>query len=155
MVTGYHGGRDARLIKLDDAGIFVWQKCFGGTLDDYFNKIIDVGNNQFVVCGFTTSNDGDVSGKHNTNGTGSDAWAVKIDGVGTIIWQKCFSGTGRELFNSVLFNQNDQLVFYGSTSSNDFDVTGNHINTNGVYNNDLWIAVSDTFGKSIMFWWFS
>ncbi len=46
----------------------------------------------FILEGSSNSNDGDVSGNH---GNG-DAWIVKVNAFGKIVWQKCVGGSGSE-----------------------------------------------------------
>lgn len=147
MVTGNHGDSDGWLVKIDNSGNFVWQKCYGGTSSDYFKRIIATDNDHYLVCGATSSNDGDVTGNHSSNPNSFDAWALKVDNNGAILWQKCFGGSGDEIFNSVILNQNNQLAFCGATSSNDFDVSGNHADSTGAFNNDIWVAIADTAGN--------
>jgi len=96
-VSGFHGSPgnvniyDIWVVKVGSMGAIEWQRCLGGTKDESpsFIKITPDGN--YLVGGFTFSNDGDVSGNHSYSG-GSDHWVVKLDPSGEIIWQQCFGG---------------------------------------------------------------
>jgi len=69
--------------------IIVWQKCLGGSKDDYASSIQQTNDKGYIIAGFTKSNDGNISGNHG----GSDFWIVKIDNSGNIQWQKCLGGS--------------------------------------------------------------
>lgn len=74
-VSGNHGGQDAWVVKLDDTGNIEWQKCLGGSDDDYAYSIQQTTDGGYILAGYTDSNDEDVSGNH---GGPNDAWVVKI-----------------------------------------------------------------------------
>lgn len=73
-VSGNHGAADFWVVKLNSSGDILWQKCLGGTIDDYANSIQQTSDGEFIVAGYTWSNDGDVSGKHFF----CDYWVVKL-----------------------------------------------------------------------------
>ncbi len=121
-VSGVHGGWDIWVLKLDYAGNIQWQKCLGGTNDEYVNSVKQTSDNGFIVCGKTRSNDGDVSG----NNGGYDVWVVKLDSTGNIQWQKCVGGNYDDIGNSVIQTSNDDFIIAGNTSSTNGYITGNH-----------------------------
>ncbi|MBK9729835.1 MAG: hypothetical protein IPO83_00830 [Chitinophagaceae bacterium] len=61
-----------------------WAKCYGGTAIDRAYSSIQTSDGGYLVCGFTNSTDGDVTFNHGN----SDAWLVKTDPDGGILWQK-------------------------------------------------------------------
>jgi hypothetical protein len=58
----------------------LWQKCLGGTGDDYSSDIIQVDDGGFLMAGHTYSNYGDVIGNHGD----ADYWIVKLQGTAFI-----------------------------------------------------------------------
>jgi len=140
-VLGMHGSSDAWLVRLDSMGNILWKKCYGGTDIDALVSIMPYDQNYFLVGG-TSSNDGDVSGNHGNQ----DAWIIKIDSSGNILWQKCFGGTNVDAFNTILRVFNNSLVVGGYTKSNDGDVSGNH--SSPAYD-DSWVVNIDTAGNII------
>jgi len=128
-VSGNHGDNDAWIVKLDSNGTIMWQKCYGGSGFDGLYDVTKAPDGNPVFIGSTYSNDGDVSGNHDTTGTHADLWVVKIDNVGTIIWQKCFGGSNDEAGSGSVSIEtaSDGGYIIGTYSySNDGDVSGNH-----------------------------
>jgi len=130
------GGFDAWVAKLSNNGSVQWKKCLGGTADDGASSVQQTLDGGYVVAGYTSSNDGDVSGNHDTSVTVKDAWMVKLTGTGTIQWQKCLGGSNDDQANSAHQTLDGEYIMSGLTRSNDGDVSGNH----GDY--DYWIVKS-------------
>jgi len=92
-VSGNHGSNsDYWVVKLDPSGNLTWQKCLGGSQDEYAKSIQQTADGGYVVVGYTYSNDGDVSGNHGQN----DYWVVKLNQSGNMEWQKCVGGRNDE-----------------------------------------------------------
>lgn len=115
-----------------------WQKSFGGSFRDKAYCIKQTSDNGFVATGYTSSNDGDVTGNQLYD---ADFWIVKIDSIGALQWQKCFGGSNIETAWAIDQTTDGGFVVAGVTVSNDGDVSGNH----GL--NDLWIVKTDNSGN--------
>jgi hypothetical protein len=50
--------------KFDLAPKIQWQKCLGGSNDDYADSIQETWDGGYIVAGKSESNDGDVTGHH-------------------------------------------------------------------------------------------
>lgn len=75
-VIGNHNSTyDYWIIGLDTSGILQWQKCLGGTSNDFANCIKQTSDNGYIIAGYSASNDGDVTGNHGAN----DFWVVKLE----------------------------------------------------------------------------
>jgi uncharacterized repeat protein (TIGR01451 family) len=136
----YHGGGDAWILKLTNTGTPIWQKCYGGSGEEYISTIIPLQDGTFVLSGYTTSSDGDIAFKYNAGGPSRlrDAWLVKITPTGSINWQKTIGGSENDGIASALYVNKNKIILLGGTSSNDYDVLGNH------GNHDLWVvAIAD------------
>ncbi|MGB4230489.1 MAG: hypothetical protein WBJ63_08040, partial [Bacteroidales bacterium] len=125
-VSGNHGGDDYWIVKLNNSGDIEWRKCYGGTHDDYAKCIQQTNDGGFIVAGYTLSNDGDVSGNHDSNGTYYEGWIVKLNNSGDIEWQKCLGGTNDDYATYIQQTNDGGFIVAGYTSSNDGDVSGNH-----------------------------
>lgn len=73
-ITGHHGGSDIWMAKLSPVGAIIWQKCLGGSLEEYASDVIEVGVDDYMVVGTSTSSDGDLT----VNYGGFDYWVVKL-----------------------------------------------------------------------------
>ncbi len=131
-VTGNHRGTDYWIIKIDRIGTLIWQKSFGGSLDDIAYSIKQTSDYGFIVAGLTISYDGDVN--DNTNPI-KNSWVIKLDGLGNIEWKKNYGGTAIEEARSIVQTKDGGYIIAGFTGSNDGDVSGNH----SLGNYDIWI----------------
>ncbi|HLG36176.1 MAG TPA: T9SS C-terminal target domain-containing protein, partial [Bacteroidia bacterium] len=124
-----------------------WQKCLGGSNDDFGSVVRQTADGGYIACGYTWSSDGDVSGLHQSLGVYCDAWLVKTDSAGNILWQKCRGGSYGDGFFDVRTTTDSGYIAAGFTWSNDFDVSGNH----GVAGaqSDFWITKLDSAGELI------
>ncbi len=136
-VVGHHGGADAWIVKLNASGNIDWQKCIGGSENDWADDIIQVGDGGFLMVGVSNSTDGDLTDVIGNPGY----WLVKIDSSGSIQWQKQYGGSGYDFPSSVISISNGGFIVTGFSTSVDGDVSGN----NG--GNDGWIIVVDSVGN--------
>jgi hypothetical protein len=139
-VIGIHGSSDVWIIKIDEMGTLLWQKCLGGTRDDYTFSIKSTQDSGFIIGGTTESNDNDVNGLH---GATLDFWIVKLDSIGTIQWQKCLGGSSQEQASSINQTNDGNYIIAGGTYSRDYDVTGKH----GMSDPDCWIVKLNSLGS--------
>lgn len=72
-VSGNHGGYDMWVVALGASGNINWQKCIGGTGDEYATSMIQTPEG-YALAGYTSSSDGQVSGNHG----GLDFWLVTL-----------------------------------------------------------------------------
>jgi hypothetical protein len=126
-ITTKDSAADAWIVKLDSVGSIQWQKCVGGTRNDNANAIIQAKDGDFIIAAHTESNNGDVSGFHDTVSPYiADGWIVKLNRGEGIQWQRCLGGSGTDWTYSIIQTKDGALVVGGYTSSTDGDVSGNH-----------------------------
>lgn len=142
-VIGNHGLYDVWIVKLDATGTIQWQKCFGGSAQDFYGSLLQTNDGGYIFAAETVSNDGDVSGQHNS--ATNDIWLVRLNSSGTLIWQSCVGGTaGETVFtNSLQTLYDGNYLITASTNSTDGDVTNNH----GM--NDIWLVKINDSGTII------
>ncbi len=128
-----HGDRytyDAWVVKLAAAGNIEWQRCLGGTWHDYARSIQQTSDGGYIVAGYTSSADGDVSGNHG----GTDAWVLRLTREGGIDWQRCLGGTSLDYAYGIRQTADGGYICIGNTQSTDGDVSGNH------GSDDVWVV---------------
>jgi len=135
-----YGWVEGVLAKLDSNLNIQWQRCYGGSNHDGIFGIIEI-EDGYVFTGSTSSYDGDVSGWHGE----SDAWIVKIDFEGNILWQNPLGGSRSESGSNILQTTDGDLLSIVSTYSNNGDVSGNH--SMSEYDADIWLARLNNEGE--------
>lgn len=57
-----------------------WQKCYGSLTNDAITDVINAHNVGYISCGSTNG----------CAGGSLDAWIIRTDNAGNILWQKCY-----------------------------------------------------------------
>lgn len=138
-VSGNHGDEDIWVIKIDSLGSLEWQRCFGGSQPEGCSSISNTLDGGYLLAGHTWSNDGDIT----LNKGACDAWIIKLDSTGAIVWQKTIGGSDREEAYQAIEMGNGTIIVVGYTSSNDGDVFGNH------GGGDAWVVVLDSLVSGV------
>jgi len=141
-VSGFHGYPgdvniyDIWVVKVDCLGLMDWQRCLGGTKNEFpsFINITPEGN--YLVGGSTASTDGDVSGNHPPEGA-TDHWIVKLNPAGEIIWQQCFGGDWNELPLGSYVLSESEFIIVGEKST--YSLGGDVDCENMGGDTDLWM----------------
>jgi hypothetical protein len=112
------------IVKLDGNGGIQWQKVLGGSDQDYARDVHELGGGGYIVAGWTQSEDGQVSGYH--GGQFGDAWVVRLNATGDLLWQKALGGSGTDRAFAIQQSNDGGYILAGWSDSTDGDVTGNH-----------------------------
>lgn len=117
------------------------QQTIGGSNDeDVPGGVLSIGGGSYVVCGGTFSTDGVFSSVPTTND--EDAYLVKYNPSGHIVWVRTYGGTGFDYFQNVIQTNDGGFIAAGVTSSNDGDVSGNHGG-----DEDIWVVKLSASGN--------
>lgn len=143
-VTGHHGTvggtyLDCWIVKLDSALNIQWQKSLGGSSWEEAASIKQTPDKGYIVAARSYSSDGDLTG----NKGNLDCWIIKLDSLGTIVWQKNFGGSMYERASGINITSDGGYIVVGTTSSSDGDVTTNK----GYF--DVWAYKLDSLGNLI------
>lgn len=141
-VTGAHVGSseyvtDGWAVRVDSLGSLLWQRALGGSHDDGLMDAVPTADGGFALAGYTESNDGDVSGNHGL----ADAWAVKLDSAGGLVWQHAYGGSGNDGFAGIVATADGGFIAAGYSTSVDGDISGP---IGGV---DGWVVKLDGMGN--------
>ncbi len=129
-VSGNNGSYDFWAIGLDPNGSLGWSHNFGGSSEDRAYAMKQLASGGFLLGGLTVSSNGDVSQHYGSK----DAWLLKLDLTGTLVWEKNFGGTGDDRFYDVRELEDGGFIAAGLSTSADFDIDGN----NGA--KDVWVV---------------
>ncbi|MGB3075414.1 MAG: hypothetical protein WBB36_08835, partial [Chitinophagales bacterium] len=115
-----HGVHDVWIVKMDPAGNIIWQHCYGGSKEEGnpFSKIIQTSDGGYLFVTESWSNDFDVVGHH----AYSDAWTMKLDANGNMLWAKSFGGYIYDVPRNLYELPGHKYMVMSRTSSSDGDV---------------------------------
>lgn len=151
-VVGNHndkGYRDVWIIKFDANGKQQWSRCYGGSRNEEGGTIVEAPGGGYLFAGSATSVDGDVKGWHqgadSYNQMMPDAWVVRIDSAGEILWQRCLGGSGLDVVHGLCRASGGGYVVVGCSTSRDGDAKGQH--QNNYQWGDAWAAKLSETGE--------
>jgi hypothetical protein len=137
-ITGHNGFDDAWIVRLDSVGNILWKRTLGGQNGETLNgnrAILPTADGGCYVGLRSSSSNG-----HLTENNGIyDAWLLKLDEIGRVIWQKSYGGSDWENIYTLCLISENELIISGVSASNDFDIQENHGNF------DLWLAKLNRF----------
>jgi gliding motility-associated-like protein len=142
-VTGFLGGEDVWIVKLNNLGIIQWQKCLGGDkvegLMESDGIIACTSDGGYIITGFSYGNGGQVTGNHGD----IDIWVVKVDSLGTLQWENSYGGSIDEYSSAIIQTTDGGYIVTGQTYSHDGNVSGNHGGS------DIWIIKLNSTGTLV------
>lgn len=118
-VTNNNGSNDFWVLKLNSLGELEWQKALGGAFYDQAYSVQQTSDEGFIACGYTNSTNGLVTGNHGD----VDYWVVKLNNLGSVLWQKTLGGVGTDTAKSIQQTSDGGYIVAGTTGSWDGDVT--------------------------------
>ena len=104
---GYLLAGGSRVIKIDGAGNIVWDKNYGGNLEEQFTSIVSVPDGGYLLTGALLS-----------AVTSSEFWVIKIDNQGNKVWDKTIGGSGSDFATSSVVAPNGNYLVAGFSNSN-------------------------------------
>jgi hypothetical protein len=98
---------DFWLLKLKPDGEKLWEKNYGGDFDESARALTATSDGGFVLVGLTTA----------YADRGEEAWIVKVDSIGNMLWQQAFGGKQNDFANDVIETSDKGILVCGMTSS--------------------------------------
>lgn len=110
LLTGYSnsfsfGGYDVIALKLDQSGIRMWYRVYGGAENDYGTSVTTSPDGGYMLGGYTFS-----------YGVQGDAYIIKTYGDGVLRWSKSYGGAGFDNIKD-MYRVSNGFLACGSTSS--------------------------------------
>jgi hypothetical protein len=100
---------DFWLLKFDASANLQWSKTYGGSDDDRGRSLIQTLDGGFLLLGYSSSSDGDVS----SNNGSRDFWLVKTNSEGTISWERSYGFSGADEGNHVMETSDGHFLITG------------------------------------------
>ena len=129
------GGTDVWVLRLDARGALLWQRTYGGSLNDGAWAALLQPEGSIVLAGGTASADGEMPpGRGRTDGL-----LMLLNPDGSLRWRRTFGGSSFDEFYSLVAHAGG-YVLAGTTQSRDGDVRGHR------GNGDAWLVATDAGG---------
>jgi FHA domain len=114
-----------RITRLDGGGNKLWDKLIGSGKSETINAVAAAGADGYVLAGSIVAK----------SGASEDAWLVKIDDTGKILWERRFGGDGADRINDLKALPGGGFIAVGTTASK------------GAGKADLWVLRLDADGQ--------
>jgi len=113
---------------MDSQGSKLWEKSFGGANDDRAYTLIQTEDGGYVAAGYTKSK----------GAGGSDAWVIKLDQDGNLVWDKTYGGSNNDVLWPLIQTDKGGYALAGYTKSR------------YAQKRDFWIIELDNQGRDSM-----
>jgi hypothetical protein len=131
----HHGGFDRWVVKIDNQGEIIWEKCYGGSGLDYGGTLELLRDGNILVYGATTSSDGDVP----VNYGYLDVWLMIISPEGEILQSEVYGNIGQNNVFDIIETRDGGFFMACKAQEEEGMVEGDfHGNT------DVWAVKLDT-----------
>ncbi len=101
------GNSDAYLVRTDNAGNALWQRTYGGALEEQAFDVVELADHGFILAGSTRS-----------FGAGlRDVYMIRTDSAGDTVWTRAFGGTSNDYARSLAQNAAGEFLALGTTNS--------------------------------------
>jgi len=125
------GGFDVYLIKTDESGNLLWTKTYGGTGSDIGISVQQTTDGGYIATGYTWG----------FGAGGRDAYLIKTDSIGNLLWSKMYGGSLAEYQYAVIQCNDGGYITAGATHS---WAAGSY----GGVDDEFYIIKTDSLGNS-------
>lgn len=105
---------DVSVLKFDVLGNLTWRKLLGGSGHEGAARIHQTKDGGFILIGHSDSRD--IPDAPHMGG--DDAYVVKLDSLGTVVWQKLLGGTYNDRLASIQPTTDDGYIMVGYSGLN-------------------------------------
>jgi hypothetical protein len=98
---------NAYLAKIDNSGNLLWEQTFGSNHNDELHCVVPTDDGGFILAGWTLA----------TLARGTDAYLVKTDASGNVLWERTFGGDSFDEAFGVVPTPEGGYLLVGRTAS--------------------------------------
>ena len=110
-----YGNFDYWVVKIDSLGNKEWDKRYGGTADDELAGMLALPDSGYILAGTSSSG---IGGNKTSLGCGNDEyWAVKINALGVVKWDKAYGGLQDDDLRSIAQTKDNGMLMAGFSDS--------------------------------------
>lgn len=141
------GGFDFWIVKLSETGNVQWDRTIGGNKDDFLHFAMKTDDGGYLLGGSSLSDQG--GDKSDPNLGYEDYWMVKVNGSGTVLWDRTYGGDSTDVLTSIA--QKGNSFYVGGYSAS--DSSGTKL-TDSYRGFDNWIVKTSKNGTEQNQWLF-
>jgi len=119
--------KDMWLVKTNETGNMLWNRAYGGSGHEEAASVVQTGDGRYTLVGYTTS--------HWT--LPHDAWLIRTDTSGNMVWNKLHGGTGSDSGYLLVLTADGGYAIAGATLSF------------GAGAGDFWLIKTDAAGNTL------
>jgi hypothetical protein len=121
-ISQNNGAADLWIIKITPEGTLLWEKTLGGSSFDVGKSVSKTQDNGFLIAGSSRSTDGSLTSNKGQN----DAWIIKINSSGNLVWQKTIGGSNVDFFYDAVELKDQTIIAVGDSNSSNEDIFNNN-----------------------------
>jgi len=141
------GEMDYWVIKVDALGNPEWDQTYGGDSLDQLADVIELSGGGYAIIGSSYSDS--IYDKSQDSRGFQDAWIIRTDGQGEMLWDQTIGGDGEDQVNVIQEAADGHLLIGGSTAS---DISGEII-APSQGGKDFWFMKLDVQTGDILWQW--
>jgi hypothetical protein len=139
--SGNQGLGDNWIVKLNEEGDILWEKTFGGDLNDKYGSLQLTEDGDLLIFSETWSKIGDFG----TNDLPGDLhlWFYKVDKNGNLLWSELYGGNGRNRYGDFLQTSDNGYLLVGTCAGYEEAGCECEHNNPGLDYADIWVIKLD------------
>ena len=137
--SSFSGSSDIYLLRVDKYGNFKWHHAYGSNNVEWGYSLKATRDSGFVIAGYTNS----------IGNGGYDFYLMKVDSIGTKLWEKTYGGSDWEFGYSVDTTNDGGYILTGSTLSYGKGNTDVYIVKTNSVGDTLWTKTMGGTGEDI------
>ena len=115
-----------------------WSNNYGGSSNDIPSSVQSTLDNGYIIAGQSASSDSMVAANYGKY----DAWVVKLNASGGLLWEKNYGGTADDYALDIKVTSDDGYIMIGGSFSDNIDLSNNKGNS------DIWVLKLEEDGTT-------